>query len=164
MSGRTCTGCGLKTRCSYGRWPDRHPRVAAAFAGLTGVVNLSDKHRTAAMALVVPGTPVGLAAVATYPVVFVPLIVLFGVALVMVVGHEGTRRNPACWRTDCPAIRKFQQTRATISEQTPYTLHNPHRPPASRQVRALPGGRQISEGGGYSESRAPSVFRQRVFN
>ncbi len=119
MSGQTCTGCGLKTRCSYGRWPDRHPRVAAAFAGLTGVVNLSDKHRTAATALVVPGTLVGLAAVATYPVVFVPLIVLFGVALVMVVGHEGTRRNPACWRTDCPAIRKFQQTRATISEQTP---------------------------------------------
>ena len=46
------------------------------------------------MAVVVPGTLIGLAAVALYPLVFVPLVVLVGVALVVAVGNEGTRRNP----------------------------------------------------------------------
>jgi hypothetical protein len=74
-------------------------------AALARMVDLSDRHPLAAMVFVVPGTLIGLAAVATYPLVFAPLIVLFGVALVVSVGNEGTRRNPACWRADCPAMR-----------------------------------------------------------
>jgi Sec-independent protein secretion pathway component TatC len=65
-------------------------------ATLASVVDLRDRHPTAAMALVVPGTLIGLAAVATYPLVFVPLVVLFGVALVVSVFNEETRRNPTC--------------------------------------------------------------------
>lgn len=57
------------------------------------------------MLLVVPATLIGLALVAAYPLVFVPLLVLFGAALVVLVRNEETRRNPACWRGDCPAIR-----------------------------------------------------------
>jgi hypothetical protein len=105
MSGQICMGCGLETRRSYGRWPDRHPWAAVTLAALVRMVDLSDRHRTAAMALVVPGTLIGLAAVATYPLVFAPLVLLFGVALVVSVGNERTRRNAACWRADCPAMR-----------------------------------------------------------
>jgi hypothetical protein len=57
------------------------------------------------MMLVVPATLIGLAVVATYPLVFVPLLVLLGVALVVLVRNEKITRNPACWRGDCPAIR-----------------------------------------------------------
>jgi hypothetical protein len=95
-------GCG---RRSYGRWPDRHPWAAVAFAAPARIVDLSDRHPTAAMALVVPGTLIGLAAVATYPLVFVPLVVLVGVALVVSVRNGETRRNQTCWRADCPAMR-----------------------------------------------------------
>jgi hypothetical protein len=98
-------GCGLKTRRSYGRWPDRHRWAAVALAALASIVDVSERHPTAATALVVPGTLIGLAAVATYPLVFVPLLVLFGVALVVSVRNEETRRNPTCWREDCPAMR-----------------------------------------------------------
>jgi hypothetical protein len=105
MARYTCTGCGVKTGWSYGRWPDRHPWATVAFAALARTVDLSDRHPTAAMALVVPGALIGLAAVATYPLVFVPLVVLFGVALVMSVRNEETRRNPTCWRADCPVMR-----------------------------------------------------------
>jgi hypothetical protein len=106
MSGEICMGCGLKTRRSYGRWSDRHPWAAPAFAALARIVDLSDRHPTAAVALVVPGTLIGLAAVATYPLVFVPLLVLFGVALVVSVRNEETRPNLTCWRADCPAMRR----------------------------------------------------------
>lgn len=98
-------GCGLKTQRSYGRWPDRHPWAAVALAALARIVDRSDRYPTAAIALVVPGTLIGLAAVATYPLVFVPLVVLVGVALVVSVRNEETRRNPTCWRADCPAMR-----------------------------------------------------------
>jgi hypothetical protein len=101
MSGQICTGCGLKAR---GRWPDRHPWPAAVLAALASIVDLTERHPTAAMALVVPGALIGFAAVAAYPLVFVPLVVLFGVALVVSVGNEGTERNPICGRADCPAI------------------------------------------------------------
>ena len=104
MSGRNCAGCGLETRRSYGRWADRHPWAAAVFAALARIIELSDRHQTAAMALAVPGTLIGLAAVALYPLVFVPLMVLLGVALVVSVGNEETRRNPACWRENCPIV------------------------------------------------------------
>jgi hypothetical protein len=98
-------GCGLKTRPSYGRWPDQHRWAAVAFAALARIVDLGDRHPTAALALVVPGALIGLAAVATYPFVFVPLVVLFGMALVVSVRNEETGRNPTCWRADCPAMR-----------------------------------------------------------
>ena len=104
MSGQTCWGCGLETRRSYGRWPDRHPWVGVALAALARLAGLSDRHPMAAMALVVPGTLIAFAAIATYPLVFVPLLVLLGVALVVSVANEGTRRNPACWRAHCPAM------------------------------------------------------------
>jgi hypothetical protein len=103
-------GCGLKTRSSYGSWPDRHPWAAVAFAAPARIVGFSDRHATAAMALVVPGTIIALAAVATYPLVFVPLVVLVCVALVASARyeetrHEENRRDPICWRADCPDMR-----------------------------------------------------------
>ncbi|OBH55426.1 hypothetical protein A5686_06165 [Mycobacterium sp. E2479] len=107
MSGQICMGCGLKTRRSYGRWPDQHPWATAAFAALVRVARSVDSNNrgpTAAMLLVVPATLIGLAVVAAYPLVFVPLLILLGVALVVLVSNEETRRNPACWRGDCPAM------------------------------------------------------------
>ncbi|WP_082945692.1 hypothetical protein [Mycobacterium sp. E2733] len=92
--GRTCMGCGLETRYSYGRRPDRQPRAAAASAALTRIIVLSDRHPTAALALTVPSVIIGLAAVAAYPYVFVPVLVLFGVALVASVRYEEVR-NPS---------------------------------------------------------------------
>jgi hypothetical protein len=50
----------------------------------TRIVRLIDRHPEAAVALAVPGTIVGLAAVAAYPFVFVPLLVVFGIALVVI--------------------------------------------------------------------------------
>ena len=76
VSEQICTGCGLETRRSYGRWPDRHPWAAVTLAALARMVDKSDRHRTAAMAFVVPGALIGLAAVATYPLVFAPLVIL----------------------------------------------------------------------------------------
>lgn len=108
MTGQICVGCGLKTHRSYGKWPDRHPWAAAALAALVRIarsVDRSDQRPTAVMMLVVPATLIGLAAVAAYPLVFVPLLILLGVAVVVLVRNEETRRNPACWRGDCPAIR-----------------------------------------------------------
>jgi hypothetical protein len=101
-------GCGLKTHRSYGRWPDQHPWAAAAFAALVRIARSADRRDqgpTAVMLLVVPATLIGLAVVAAYPLVFVPLLVVLGVALVVLVHNEQVKRNPACWRGDCPAIR-----------------------------------------------------------
>lgn len=105
MSGQTCVGCGLETRRSYGPWAHRHPWAEVVFAALARLVEQSDQHRTVALALAVPGTLIGLAAVALYPVVFVPLVVLFGVALVVAVGNEEITPNPACQREKCPSVR-----------------------------------------------------------
>ena len=106
MSGQTCVGCGLETRRSYGRWADRHPWATVVFAALARLVEQSERHRTAALALAVPGTLIGLAAIDLYPFVFVPLAVLVGVALVVAVGNEEITRNPACWREKCPVVRR----------------------------------------------------------
>jgi hypothetical protein len=89
--GRTCMACGLETRYSYGSWPDRHPQAAAAFAAPARIVGLSDGHSTAAMALTVPGTIIALAGIAMYPLVFVPLLVLLGVALLASACYQETR-------------------------------------------------------------------------
>jgi len=106
MTGPTCWGCGLETRRSYGRWPDRHPWAAAVLAALASLVDLSDRHPTAAIALAVPGALIGFAAIATYPLVFVPLVVLVGAAFVLSVANEGNRPNSTCWRADCPVMRR----------------------------------------------------------
>lgn len=106
MSGQTCVGCGLETRRSYGSWAHRHPWAEVVFAALARFVEQSDRHRTAALALAVPGTLIGLAAISLYPFVFVPLVVLVGVALVVAVGNEEIRPNPACWREKCPIVRR----------------------------------------------------------
>ena len=90
--GRTCMVCGLESRYSYGSWSDRHPRAAVAFGSPARIVTLSDGHSTAAMALTVPGTIIALAGVATYPLVFVPLMVLLGVALVASACYQETRK------------------------------------------------------------------------
>jgi hypothetical protein len=108
VNGQICTGCGLKTHRSYGRWSDQHAWAAALFAALVRIARSIDRREqgsTAVMLLVVPATLIGFAAVSAYPLVFVPLLVLFGVALVVLVRNEQVRRNPACWRGDCPAIR-----------------------------------------------------------
>jgi uncharacterized membrane protein len=91
--GRTCMACGVETRYSYGSWPDRHPQAAVAFAAPARIVSLSDGHRTTAMALTVPGTIIALAAVATYPLVFVPLLVVLGLALVASTWYLETRAS-----------------------------------------------------------------------
>ncbi len=114
MTTHTCMGCGLKTRRSYGSWPDRHPWAAVAFGVPARIVGLlSGRHPTAALALAVPGTILGLAVVAAYPLVFVPLLVLVGVALVAAARYEETRvyrRDPTCWREDCPDMRDSHKT------------------------------------------------------
>lgn len=92
--GRTCMGCGLETRYSYGSRPDLYERAAAASAALTRIISLSDRHPTAALAVTVPAVIIGLAAVAAYPFVFVPLLVLLGVALVASARYE-EGRNPS---------------------------------------------------------------------
>ncbi|OBB63657.1 MULTISPECIES: hypothetical protein [unclassified Mycobacterium] len=92
--GRTCMGCGLETRYSYARRSDRLPRAAEASAALTRIISLSGRHPTAALAVTVPSVIIGLAAVATYPFVFVPLLVLLSVALVASARYEEAR-NPS---------------------------------------------------------------------
>ena len=86
--GRACTGCGLKNRYSYGNWPDRHPRAAFAFAAPVRILDLSERHPTATMTLAVPAALIGIAAVATFPLVFVPVMVLLGVALIASTWYE----------------------------------------------------------------------------
>ena len=86
--GRNCMVCGLKTRHSYGDWPDRHPRAAVAFAAPSRMVALSERHPTATLAAAVPGAIMGIAAVAIYPLVFVPVMVMLGVALVASMRYE----------------------------------------------------------------------------
>jgi len=108
VNGQICAGCGLKTHRSYGRWSDQHPWAATAFAALVRSArsaDRSDQGPTTVMLLVVPASLIGLAVVSAYPLVFVPLLILFGVALVVLVRNEQTKRNPACWRGDCPATR-----------------------------------------------------------
>ena len=105
MSGQTCRGCGLETRRSYGRWAHRHPWAEVKLAALATARRAKRSASTAALALAVPGTLIGLAAIALYPFVFVPLAVLVGVALVVAVGNEEIRPNPACWREKCPIVR-----------------------------------------------------------
>lgn len=83
--------CGLESRYSFSSWPDRHPRAAAAFGSPARIVSLSDGHRSVTMALTVPGTIIALAAVAMYPLVFVPLLVLLGVALVASACYQEAR-------------------------------------------------------------------------
>lgn len=83
--------CGLESRYSFGSWLERHPRAAAAFGSPARIVSLSDGHRTVAMVLTVPGTIIAFAAVATYPVVFVPLLILLGVALVASACYQEAR-------------------------------------------------------------------------
>ncbi|GAB1811104.1 hypothetical protein [Mycobacterium sp. MUNTM1] len=86
---RNCTGCGLDTRCSYVReWPDRYQQAAVAFAR---VVSLGEKHPTAALALLVPGSLIAMAAVAAYPLVFVPSLILLTLAMGAAVRYEDAR-------------------------------------------------------------------------
>ncbi|GAB4597245.1 hypothetical protein MOKP4_35630 [Mycobacterium avium subsp. hominissuis] len=54
-----------------------------AFAAPARIVYLGERNPTAAMALGVPGTLIALAAVAAYPFVFVPVLILLSVALVV---------------------------------------------------------------------------------
>ncbi|OBH00102.1 hypothetical protein A9X04_28740 [Mycobacterium sp. E3247] len=81
-------GCGLKTHRSYGDRPDWQPQAEAAFAAPARIVALGERHPTAALALMVPSVIIAIAAVATYPLVFVPLLVLLGAALVASARYE----------------------------------------------------------------------------
>jgi hypothetical protein len=69
------------------------------------IVGLANRHPLAATAVAVPGTIIGFAMVAAHPLVFVPLLVLVGVALVASALYEENRRDPPCWRADCPDKR-----------------------------------------------------------
>jgi len=88
---RACMSCGLKSCYSYGDWRDRHPRAAAAFAAPVRIVDLSERHPTATMVVAAPGALIGIAAVAAFPFVFVPVAVLLGVALVASTRYEQRR-------------------------------------------------------------------------
>lgn len=93
--GRNCVGCGQETRCSYyGDWPDRYQQAAVALAAPARIVSLGEKHPTAALTLGVPGSLIAMAAVAAYPMVFVPLLFLLAVALVASFRYE-EGRNPS---------------------------------------------------------------------
>lgn len=92
---RNCTGCGLDTRCSSDRvWPDRYQQAALAFAALARIVTLIERRPTAALALLVPGSLIAMAAVAAYPLVSVPLLILLTVAMAASVRYEDTRTPP----------------------------------------------------------------------
>ncbi|OMC21000.1 hypothetical protein A5739_16560 [Mycobacterium colombiense] len=92
---RNCTGCGLDTRCSSDRvWPDRYQQAALAFAALARIVTLIEKHPSAALALLVPGSLIAMAAVAAYPLVAVPVLILLTVAMAASVRYEDTRTPP----------------------------------------------------------------------
>ncbi|OBJ38485.1 hypothetical protein [Mycobacterium colombiense] len=92
---RNCTGCGLDTRCSSDRvWPDRYQQAALAFAALARIVTLIERHPTAALALLVPGSLIAMAAVAAYPLVSVPLLIMLIVAMAAAVRYEDTRTPP----------------------------------------------------------------------
>ncbi|MCA2241592.1 hypothetical protein JF781_04345 [Mycobacterium sp. WUMAC-067] len=92
--GRNCVGCGLETRCSYyGDWPDRYQQAAVALAAPARIVSLGEKHPTAALTLGVPGSLIAMAAVAAYPMVFVPLLFLLAVGLVASFRYEEGRNR-----------------------------------------------------------------------
>ncbi|OBJ17377.1 hypothetical protein [Mycobacterium colombiense] len=92
---RNCTGCGLDTRCSSDRvWPDRYQQAALAFAALARIVTLIERRPTAALALLVPGSLIAMAAVAAYPLVSVPLLILLTVAMAASVRYEDARTPP----------------------------------------------------------------------
>jgi hypothetical protein len=86
-------GCGFETRRSV------------PFTAPATIVGLADRHPLAAMTVAVPGTIIGFAVVAAHPLVFVPLLVLVGVALVASALYEENRRDPICYRPDCPDKR-----------------------------------------------------------
>ena len=65
-----------------------------ALAAPVRIVDLSERHPTATMALVIPGALIGIASVATFPLVFVPVAVLLSVALVASTWYEQTRDEP----------------------------------------------------------------------
>lgn len=92
---RNCTGCGLETRRSYDEdRPDRYQQAAEAFAALARIVTLIEKRPTAALALLVPGSLLAMAAVAAYPLVFVPLLILLAVGMAAAVRYDETRTPP----------------------------------------------------------------------
>jgi hypothetical protein len=64
--------------------PDRRTWAARAFAVPATILGLGDRHPWAAVVFAVPLTIVGLGGVATHPYLFVPLLVLVGVALVVI--------------------------------------------------------------------------------
>lgn len=71
MTAHTCTHCGHQSACSHGSWHDRHPAAAVAFA--------------------VPAFIVSLGAIAAYPALFLPLLVVGGA--VYMADREHRRRR-----------------------------------------------------------------------
>ncbi|MGZ4511856.1 MAG: YegP family protein [Mycobacterium sp.] len=75
------------------RWLDRHPRAAAACAVPGKILDLAERHPWAAAAYAVPLTIVGLSAVVAYPLLFLPLLVLAGVAVVLMDIYTDQKRR-----------------------------------------------------------------------
>ena len=92
-------------------WPDRHPWAMVAFAMPATIVDLGDRHPEAAAALAVPATIVGIAGVAAYPFVFMPLLVLAGVAFVVsdIYTHQKRGAEHQARVASVPAKRNRQQ-------------------------------------------------------
>lgn len=65
-------------------WADRHPWAGEALAAPEKIIGLANRNPWVAAAFAVPLTIVGLGLVVAYPFVFVPLLVLAGVALVAI--------------------------------------------------------------------------------
>jgi hypothetical protein len=114
--GLACMSCGLKTRYTYGDWPDRRAKAAVAFAAPSRILALSERHPTATLALTVPSAFIGIAAVAVYPLVFVPVMILLGAALVASTRYEEARTP----RRNSP-VRGHPNLRPRASERTDRT-------------------------------------------
>lgn len=110
----SCLRCGLEASCTRGTWPDRHP--------------------AAAVALAVPSVLFALAAIGTQPWVFIPLLVLGGLAYM--VDRERRRRHELSARAD-------YEHRALVAEplRWPPLPRAPRRRPADHWSATEPIGR-----------------------
>jgi hypothetical protein len=84
-------------------WPDRHVWGARAYATRAAIRGVIDQYPWAAGMVAVPLTLIGFAGVVVYPFLFIPLLVLLGVALVAVeyyadqqqaIAHEAVEHQP----------------------------------------------------------------------
>lgn len=89
------------------RWPDRRLWAARVFALRATVLGFIEQYPWAVGAIAVPLTIIGLAGVAMLPLVFVPLLVLIGVALIAIEYYADQQRAVAHQAEDAVGARKW---------------------------------------------------------